>query len=103
MSKLLKIESLTKGVRNLLEKDEKYRDDDALLVAAYYYERRGKELHRITAVNFLQMLVDGILPFPDNITRARRKLQEHNPHLRGKIYKIRQELEKEVREGINEL
>lgn len=103
MSQINKIRSVQTDVESLLLEAQKYRDSDALLVAAFYYKLKGKKLHGISAVEFLKLLVDGLLPFPDTITRCRRKLQEKRPELRGKTWKKRQELEKEFREDINEL
>jgi hypothetical protein len=48
-------------------------------------------------------MVNGNLPSPDTITRARRKIQEKHPELRGVNYVERQKLEKQVRENINKI
>jgi hypothetical protein len=98
-----KLQSIQDEVKELLTFGAKYRDDDALLVAAYYYKKRGSALHTMSAVDFLQLLVNGSLPFPDSITRVRRKLQEKYKDLRGSNYAIRQHLETEVRRDINAL
>ena len=37
----------------------------------------------------------------ESVSRARRKVQEQNPELRGKYYKDRKELAEEIRLGIN--
>jgi len=39
----------------------------------------------------------------ESISRARRKIQEHNPSLRGKNYKERQEISEDIRENIKNL
>ena len=57
----------------------------------------------MSAIDFLQIMVNGNLPSPDTITRARRKIQEKHPELRGVNYVERQKLEKQVRENINKL
>ena len=40
---------------------------------------------------------------PENICRARRKIQKFDPSLRGEHYKLRKEQEKDVRGGINDI
>jgi hypothetical protein len=57
----------------------------------------------MSAIELLEVMVNGNLPSPDTITRARRKIQEKHPELRGVKYEEKQKFEKQVRENINKV
>ena len=57
----------------------------------------------ISGYDFLIQLYNGKYTSTDNITRARRKLQEHYPELRGKNYEIRKNLAHETKIKIKDL
>lgn len=99
LKQILKVQE---QVQILLETYPKLRDNDVRLVASYYYNNISN-INQISAIDFLQIMVNGNLPSPDTITRARRKLQEKYPELRGVNYVERQKLEKQVRQEINKL
>lgn len=99
LKQILKVQE---QVQILLETYPKLRDNDVRLVASYYYNNISN-INQISAIDFLQIMVNGNLPSPDTITRARRKIQEKHPELRGVNYVERQKLEKQVRENINKL
>lgn len=99
LKQILKVQE---QVQILLETYPKLRDNDVRLVASYYYNNISN-INQISAIDFLQIMVNGNLPSPDTITRARRKLQEKHPELRGVNYVERQKLEKQVRQEINKL
>ena len=99
LKQILKVQE---QVQILLETYPKLRDNDVRLVASYYYNNISN-INQISAIDFLQIMVNGNLPSPDTITRARRKIQEKHPELRGLNYVERQKLEKQVRENINKL
>ena len=92
-------------VRQLLKDNDSCRDSDAKLVATFYYKKfGGKEVfEKKTAFDFLKVLAEGKIPFPDYITRVRRKLQETEPELRGASYKKRHKLSDEVTTNIHKL
>jgi hypothetical protein len=92
-------------VEELLIKNPKTRDSDNLLVATYYfYEEGGKDfLQNQTAYDFLKKMSDGKLTSFESISRARRKIQEQNPLLRGNNYKERKENSDDIREKIKNL
>ena len=103
MSTIPKLKSLKSEVKYLLQLKQKYRDNDALLVAGFYWHRQSQSLLTLSASEFLELLINGALPFPDTITRLRRKIQQQNPELRGENYYKRKALESEIREGIHAL
>lgn len=78
-------------VKDLLELKPIYRDDyNALLSRVWYDEMQNKSL---SAIDFLHLLKNKQLSHPESIMRVRRKVQEENPHLRGKSYKQRKTIE----------
>lgn len=100
-----KMKSIKQDIKNLLIQDKKYRDDDALLVCRYYYNKCGGDetLKTMSAINLLNLLASKTLPLPDYITRVRRKLQEQNPELRGEKWAERHSLEEETCKEIHDL
>ena len=99
---LKQIIKVQEQVQILLETYPKLRDNDVRLVASYYYNNVSN-INQMSAIDFLQIMVNGNLPSPDTITRARRKIQEKHPELRGVNYVERQKLEKQVRQEINKV
>lgn len=86
---------VTTNVTELLKKYPRAKDDDSHLVALYYYTYYPK-LTQGSAMDFLKSLSDSKLVSSDFITRTRRKLQEHNMHLRGTKWKERHKKQEEV-------
>lgn len=99
LKQILKVQE---QVQILLETYPKLRDNDTRLVASYYYNNISN-INQMSAINLLEVMVNGNLPSPDTITRARRKIQEKHPELRGVKYAERQKLEKQVRQEINKI
>ncbi|MGK0464830.1 hypothetical protein [Clostridium sp.] len=72
-------------VRYLLTNYPVFRDDDNKLIAKIWYsETRSKDLR-----DFLIEFGDKNISSPEAIRRARQKIQEHDPSLRGKLYNKR--------------
>lgn len=93
---LKKIKSTMTVVQDLLSKYPHLRDDDNKLVANIWFGERKSEY----TTYFLSDYAEGKLTPADSITRARRKLQELHPELRGKKYNERHKEEKKVRKNI---
>lgn len=74
------------------------RDSDLKLIAIWWRNEAVKQ--GLYEEDFLEDFAKGKYTTPEAITRARRKVQELNPHLRGKSYKTRKENEQKVREQI---
>ena len=100
-----KMRTIKDDVRELLIKYPEYRDSDSKLISAFYYFKYGGKdvFENITAFQFLKHFSEGRFPLPDNITRVRRKLQEQEPELRGKVWADRHQLEDDTRKEIHEL
>lgn len=78
MSKIKKVELIVKDV---LEETPDTRKDDFLLVAEVYYKLRPDIIKQPFNIVMLGHKDYG-LPYFESITRARRKLQAENEHLR---------------------
>lgn len=100
---LQKIKNIQDVVKDALIRYPKYRDDDNKLVAYIWWKHLKKNNipEDIIAMDFLQLYAKNELPQADAITRARRKVQEENPELRGELYNERHQLKEEVKNNIN--
>lgn len=97
-----KIKNIQPLVKQLLEKYPDLRDsDDRLYVNLIVLADPVLRNPNTTANYFLSLMSKGEYPSFESISRARRKVQELHPELRGKSYKGRKEKEVEVRENIN--
>jgi hypothetical protein len=84
-----KINKIQKSVSELLKSYPQFRDDDKLLVANIWYKQlldKNIDPEKISAKSFLEFYSNDILTNSDIITRARRKVQEENPELRGSTW-----------------
>lgn len=81
------------------------RDDDQKLIANIWSEQVGgmKTLTNISAFEFLKLFSENRLFSPESIRRARQKIQEEFPELRGTTYVSRQEHSKEIRYQIKNI
>ena len=81
------IENIYDVVCNLLNSDDKYKDNDAILVARIWSMQLGgiDNLKNNSIYDFLCEYIkeDTFLYSHESITRARRKAQEEFPNLRG--------------------
>jgi hypothetical protein len=93
---------VTENVTRLLTKYSRTKDDDMLLVATYYYTYYPN-LVKLTAMDFLKKFAESKLVSSDLITRTRRKLQEHNPELRGTKWKERHHKQAEVKSDLRKV
>jgi hypothetical protein len=96
MKQLQRMVNVKPSVKNLLAKFSSLRDSDRLLVAELWKQ----ELKALKTNDLLMMLKAGKLTSYDSITRVRRKVQEENKNLRGKLYKERKAIGKQVKMNI---
>ena len=93
-------------VKHLLAESPRYRDNDQLLVARIWWEEMtaiGINPNVASAKQLMDLMVDNRLTQPDTIKRARRKVQEHFPNLRGIIRTHRMQKQDKVKENIRNL
>jgi hypothetical protein len=94
---------VTTNVTQLLKTMPDTRDDDLRLVASYYYKYYPTLVKEKSAMDFLKAMAQGRLVSSDLITRTRRKLQEHNPELRGTKWKERHHKQSTVKKELKEV
>lgn len=82
---------ITPTVAHILKKNKGARDDDNLLCTLVWKIQGMKNNSQFRT--FRNNLLKGRYSTPESITRCRRKLQEHNEELRGKLYASRHEME----------
>lgn len=88
-------------VMSWLIKHPELRDNDSRLIANIWLKEIGRDkFDKMSARDLLRMFADGDLPQVETIRRARQKIQEHNPNLRGASYRQRQERAGEVTKSI---
>jgi hypothetical protein len=103
MSKSNQIKTKWAKVKEILTQLPETRDDDRELVAAFWRIEQPMLFAFRNAEAVLRALINKDISDPDDITRARRKVQQLCPELRGTTWKQRQRYnaEEEVRENIN--
>ncbi len=102
---LASLNSTKEVVIHYLKTDPRYRDDDEMLVARFWHNEvvaKGGDTKCILAWDFLSLYAKGKLTSADIITRARRKIQEENPELRGSKWNERHKDADNVRNNINQ-
>jgi hypothetical protein len=97
-----KIKNIKPKVEELLKTFPECRDDDNRLYLKLCSWIDPVLRHPNTSFKYFgTQLLNGTLPILESVTRARRKLQEENPELRGESYKVRKVLAEEVKQEIN--
>lgn len=91
-------------VRDILIKDSYSRDNDELLMINVWKKQSTKILdHGYNFLDFSLDFVEGNFFKPESIRRARQRLQELNPELRGRFYKHRHGHTSKVKEEIKSI
>lgn len=90
-----KIPLVYNKIKMMLEKYPHLRDSDSRLVASFWYDELKDIIgYADSRLDTLRAYAEGKLTEADEITRARRKAQEHNENLRGeKWYKTHKKQE----------
>ena len=79
-------------VIELLEEKPSLRDDDNRLCTHIWFrelEKMGLDPHNIPNTEFLKLYAKNKITLAPSIKRARAKLQEESPQMRGRKYFIR--------------
>lgn len=90
-------------VKTLLSMSVEARDNDGYLVSNMWYKEMidmGIHAYKIHATDFFKLYSEGKVTSADVITRARRKVQEECPELRGKNWEERHRESENVRKTI---
>ena len=96
---LNQIKKVKDKVEYLLANYPVFRDDDQKLIAKIWYSESSETILRDFLINF----GNGKYTSPEAIRRARQKLQEENPNLRGNLYSKRHKNAKKVKHNINSI
>ncbi|MEY4334563.1 MAG: hypothetical protein RLZZ196_3313 [Bacteroidota bacterium] len=86
---------------DLLTNKEHLRDNDQALIANIWWRElvtQGKD--KSTAFEMLKVFSEGKLSNPESIRRARQKIQEEQPELRGQSYRARHREQDNVKEQL---
>ena len=84
-------------VTDILTEQPKTRDNDLLLIEEVWKFQSGVIDLLSHPVGFLfELMLEKKVSHPSSIKRARAKLQELCPNLRGEVYNKRHQLQKEV-------
>lgn len=93
--------TIEEKIENILRVHPKSKDsDNELFLAWAYYEGQMTEEEKIAFAVFKEVMRR--LPPLESLSRARRRLQQDNPYLRGTTYVHRQLKEKKVRKYYRE-
>lgn len=88
-------------IKDLLTKHPHLRDDDNRLIATFWRREFGElNCKKKPTIEFLVTLASGSLTASESIHRARRKLQEEFPELRGTKYFKRHQAAEDVKHEI---
>ena len=99
------IKDKAKKVEEILRRHSQTQDSDSELIALFWWEELANNSQGIDRDNFkifLRCFREGVLTMPDSITRARRKLQEEVPSLRGNKYNKRHSAVPKVKKEIRD-
>jgi len=88
-------------VQHCLEKYPDLRDDDNRLIAHIWYNGLSEQQKNTSVYEFLMLFSRRQVDSPEAIRRARQKLQEEVPELRGEKYAIRHKESELMKEELN--
>ena len=97
------VRTLYDRVKTLLSKYPEMRDSDKFLVTNFWFfelRNKGINVEEKPISEFLALYQQGLVTNSDLITRARRKVQEENPDLRGESWEERHKEAKDTRNTI---
>lgn len=97
-----KMQSNKAKIEKLLKERKSLRDSDNQLIKAVWVTQI-KRLNEMTAADLLNLLASGHLANPETIRRCRQKIQEENKALRGKTYRMRKSIGKDMKKSIQAL
>jgi hypothetical protein len=97
-----KIKTMQNDVANMLRRHPELRDDDEKLVTNIWYVemKRYGTPETLPVTDFLALYQQKKLSSADVITRARRKVQEQYPELRGTTWEERHKQSQTIRKNI---
>lgn len=100
------ISNISETVKFLLESNLECKDNDRKLVIETWkiqLKSKGIDFKKLSLMDFFDTYLEVNLVNHESITRARRKLQEINPALRGNLYEKRQDYQTKAKKQIKEI
>jgi len=98
---MVSIKSVEPKVKELLDKYPDLRDNDQRLMANFWLQQLKRLGHG--PAEFLLVYSKGNLSSSESITRARRKIQEQYPELRGELWSKRHAKQDEVIQELKDI
>jgi len=95
----MKIFNLATEIQHALQKHSVLRDDDNRLIANIWFKRLPT-IDRLSGRELLMMIAKGKLPSFESISRCRRKIQQEDESLRGKLWAERHQIANDIRKEI---
>lgn len=99
----MRIDKTKDKVKDYLRRYKFLQDDDNRLVTTVWYfemKENGYTPDQMTGTDALRIIASGELTTAEAITRARRKMQEENPELRGTKWHERHNHQEDVIEQL---
>ena len=96
---LYELKSIKGTVYTILKQNPETRNNDKKLIKEVW-RKQFPGLLNMSSERLMYYLLNNKLANPESIRRNRQKLQEENENLRGYVYKMRHQAEKEFREYI---
>ena len=90
----MKFKETANRIEKWLRDHPHLRDNDERLIGCIWHQDlkdKDIDLDQISGTDLIKLMIEGKLTNPKSIGRARRKLQQEHPSLRGKAYKKRKE------------
>lgn len=103
LSTMVNLKQIGPRVKRVLEDNPVTRDNDnklTVIIWSWELREKGHDPNLLSAQGFLKMYYEGKLTNSESITRARRKLQELHPELRGNNYQVRQANQEKVKKDL---
>ena len=92
-------------VKALLQRDAKLGESDSALMARVWWNdliQKGFDPAEMSATDFFVRLAHNQMPSYESITRARRKVMEECPELRGAKYSARKKKAEKVKNEVKD-
>jgi len=109
MTVVKEIKDIKTSVLFLLHESSKYRDSDRKLLARIWIEQLGEIQNlrdkQISAEEFLLEFIkdNTVLCTQESVGRVRRKIQEHNPALRGNKWSKRHNEQEKIKAEVKNI
>tara|TARA_Y100000593_G_C4036612_1_gene203100 strand:+ start:196 stop:495 length:300 start_codon:yes stop_codon:yes gene_type:complete len=95
-----KILNVMQTVEIMLMQHKRLRDNDDMLMANIWYHHIGPSIKEMTAMKLLEWVANKNVPSYESVSRARRKLQEKDPSLRGDKWEERHKRAAKIKKEI---